>query len=300
MNVRIFITIVSLLCIGTNHLLGQNDPLLKLANISGRSHVGNGSFIIGGFAINEGTRNILIRAVGPNLNFFAWNDRCKAPVLSVYKGQELIATNSGWQPSPLLSLTMSRSGAFPLPSGSADSVIAINLGPGIYTAQVLSSNEDAGMALLEIYDTDWTTPNGLCNISFLGQCGVNSDELIVGYSFGGSPGFANFLVRAIGPGLSQFGLRGFMQDPYLTIHNGSDIFPQVLARNDDWQPTFANGYYRLRGAFPLPDGSSDASVHMSNRVSFGPSNVTASLHAIVTSSPKNRTGGIVLVEIYLY
>jgi len=300
MNVRIFITIVSLLCIGTNHLLCQNDPLLKLANISGRSHVGNGSFIIGGFAINEGTRNILVRAIGPSLNSIPNAERCKAPILSVYKGQEMIASNSGWQPSTLLQMVMPRSGAFPLPPGTKDSVVAITVGPGIYTAQIQSSDENAGIALLEIYDTDWTTPNGLCNISFMGQCGVNSDELIVGYSFGGSPGFANFLVRAIGPGLSQFGLRGFMQDPYLTIHNGSDIFPQVLTQNDDWQPTFANGYYRLRGAFPLPDGSSDASTHMSTRVSFGPSNVTASLHAIVTCSPKNRTGGIVLVEIYLY
>jgi hypothetical protein len=38
------------------------------------------------------------------------------------------------------------------------------------------------------------------------------------------------LVRAIGPGLTQFGVRGVLADPRLTLFSGST----VLAANDQW------------------------------------------------------------------
>jgi len=42
-------------------------------------------------------------------------------------------------------------GAFPLPSGSADSAVLLTLQPGAYTVQITSAKGNSGIALFEAY-----------------------------------------------------------------------------------------------------------------------------------------------------
>ena len=73
------------------------------------------------------------------------------PRLSLYDaGGALIAANDNWQAAD--AATSAEVGAFPLASGSTDAVIVATLAPGAYTAQLLGSEFDRNLALLEVYD----------------------------------------------------------------------------------------------------------------------------------------------------
>ncbi len=68
---------------------------------------------------------------------------------------------------------------------------------------------------------------------------------------GGKP----VLLRAVGPGLTQFGLAGAMEDPRLELLRGSTR----VAENNDWLPNLRPAFAAL-GAFALVDGSRDAAL----------------------------------------
>ena len=69
-----------------------------LVNISTLARVSSPTdAIVSGFVISGATnRNVLVRAVGPTLAAFGVNDALANPVLSVYQGDRLVATNSAW------------------------------------------------------------------------------------------------------------------------------------------------------------------------------------------------------------
>jgi hypothetical protein len=68
-----------------------------------------------------------------------------------------MATNAGWSTgsSTVSDITTASAqvGAFPLPSGSKDSVLLVTLQPGAYTIVVTSASGASGVALVEVYDT---------------------------------------------------------------------------------------------------------------------------------------------------
>lgn len=68
-------------------------------------------------------------------------------------------------------------------------------------------------------------------------------------------GSKSVLLRAIGPGLTQFGLAGAMEDPRLELLRGSTR----VAENNDWLPSLRPTFTAV-GAFNLPDGSRDAAL----------------------------------------
>jgi hypothetical protein len=99
--------------------------------------------------------------VGPTLAAFGVNDALQRPVLSIYQGDRLLGTNSGWTTGSQeneasindLIDAFDRAGAFRLlDDKSADNAMVVSLVPGSYTANVRSGDGAAGSVLLEIYD----------------------------------------------------------------------------------------------------------------------------------------------------
>lgn len=138
--------------------VGTTDE--ALVNISTLARVSSPTdAIVSGFVISgPSTRTVLLRAVGPTLAAFGVNDALKNPVLSVYQGERLIATNSAWA-GVTASATQEVMGAFDragafrfVDETSNDAALLVSLAAGPYTVQVKSGNGASGAALLEVYD----------------------------------------------------------------------------------------------------------------------------------------------------
>jgi len=132
-----------------------SDP--ELINISTRAYVSAGSSVeIGGFVIKGAQpAKVLVRAVGPALAQFGVSGVLATPTLSVVdSGGNVVATNTGWSTNSTASTIASEMvavGAFPFPSGSADSALLVTLAPGAYTAIVSGAGNSSGVALVEVY-----------------------------------------------------------------------------------------------------------------------------------------------------
>ena len=131
----------------------ESGTATRLTNVSARNRVGTGADImIAGFTIGgTGSKNLLVRAVGPTLADFGVPGTLEHPKLEIYNGAgERIAINEIW--SATLSSAFSSVGAFPLTPGSADAALTISLPPGGYTVQVSGADGGTGEALVELYE----------------------------------------------------------------------------------------------------------------------------------------------------
>src|ERR1017187_9051678 len=141
-----------------------STPPTEFINISTRAFVGIGSSIaIAGFVISgSNPEQVLIRGVGPTLSQFSVSGLLAQPVLALYNSTGTqVATNTGWGTNTNVSqinAAFTATGAFVLPSGSADSALLLSLGPGAYTAQVSGLNNTTGNALIEVYQVPTPTP----------------------------------------------------------------------------------------------------------------------------------------------
>lgn len=107
-----------------------------------------------------------------------------------------------------------------------------------------------------------------------------SQTLIVGFTMAG--GAKPILVRAVGPGLAEFGVPATMDDPRLALFDGATS----VASNEDWGGgSSLAGSFASVGAFPLPAASRDAALV--NSVSGGR-----------TAQINGPGAGAVLVEAY--
>lgn len=130
----------------------------NVVNLSTRGTVGTGATptLVGGFVIADQWRRVLIRAVGPSLAPFGVSDAVANPALQLFRGNLSFYFNSDWGQRPdadELARVAAAAGAFPLPPGSRDAALLVELPPGNYTASVTSESTPAtgGTALLEIY-----------------------------------------------------------------------------------------------------------------------------------------------------
>lgn len=126
------------------------------------------------------------------------------------------------------------------------------------------------------------TTDRLFNISSRTQVGTGGNVMIAGFIIGqGGP--KKVLIRAVGPGLTQFGVSGVLADPILELHDSAT----TIATNDNWnaadQATMTEA-----GAFALAAGSKDAVIV----TTLNPGAYTA----IVSGA--GSTTGIALVEVY--
>lgn len=263
-------------------------------SLSTRAQVGTGSeLLIPGISITgTGAKRILIRAVGPALEDHGVTGFLEDPELSVVsQGGVVLATNDDWEDSAnLTELTdaFSSTFAFPLPPDSADAAVVIDLSPGLYTAVMSGKGATTGIGLVEVYDVDPDNPDiRFTSISGRARVGSGDQVLIPGFAVTGSVP-QTFLVRAIGPGLEEFDVDGFLPNPELTVFSGS----QSIAANDNWgEAANANDVISASNqvsAFPLGSGSLDAVVLIT---------LDPGAYTVVVSGVGN-TSGVVLVEVY--
>lgn len=264
-----------------------------LENISTRAQVGTGAnVLIPGFVI-EGVvpKQVLVRAVGPELASFGVQGYLEDPAMTIFSGDTVVATNDDWASAGAESTLATAAltvGAFPLTSGSKDAATLIHLDPGAYTVQVSGVGDTVGVSLVEVYDVDeFSDGSRLVNISGRALVGTGSDILIPGFVVSGTTG-KSYLLRAVGPELETFGVTGVLQNPTLTVMQGETI----VATNDDWGDadnlTDLVNVTAQVGAFALQDGGKDAAVYLA---------LDAGAYTIQVSGV-GETTGVALVEIY--
>jgi hypothetical protein len=131
----------------------------RLVNVSARMNVtaGEGTLIAGFVVSGNLPKTVLIRAVGPTLSGFGVSGVLADPMITVYSGITSLASNDNWEAgvntSAQLSGASAQVGAFPLLAGSKDAALLVTLAPGAYSVQVTGVGNPAGVALIEVYDT---------------------------------------------------------------------------------------------------------------------------------------------------
>ncbi len=220
-----------------------------------------------------GNKALLTRAAGPSLVQLGVTGVLPDPQMSLVASatNTTIAANDDWSGTTALSNAFTQVGAFAYASANSKDAAGA-----------------AGTVIAELYDS---TPSGavtsatprLVNVSVLKQITAGS-TLTAGFVIGGTTA-KTVLVRAIGPGLAQFGVGGTMPDPKLSLFNG----PVKIAENDDWGgdaqiTSVGNGV----GAFALPTASSKDAILL---VTLAPGNYSAEVSGTGAS-------GVALVEVY--
>ena len=243
------------------HLIPRKTS--ELINLSTRSHAGSGSSTqIAGFVNTGGTsKRVLIRGAGPWLAQFGVSGVLPDPILTLYEGQGIIASNDDWGTNDTETLqAVAASGVPSFAAGSLDACLVATLKPGQqYTAHVNGKATQVGNAIVEVYDLDASERSRVVNISTRAYVGTGSDILIAGFVLQGD-GPRKVLVRALGPALSRFGVADVLTDPVLQLFQER----YSIAANDNWASdaiaiaTASNSV----GAAPLGPDSKDAALVM--------------------------------------
>ncbi len=216
------------------------------------------------------------------------------PKFTVYQGSTIIATNDDWTAAnaDTAFTAFTATGAFALPPGSKDALVADLAARRDYTVQVTHATGTGGIVLVEVYDADaltGTSTSKLGNVNVRGQTAPGDDVLTLGLVIGGQ-GPRTLLVCGVGPKLATFGVTGTLPDPRLQI---VDSQGRIILANDDWagadfvnELVLASTYV---GAFALDASSKDAATL---------SLVDPGAYSIQVSGTAASPTGEGLVEVY--
>lgn len=267
----------------------------RLVNLATRAAVGRGGdILIAGFVIG-GTqpRQVLLRGIGEQLTDFGIGGVLRDPVITLYGAKgEFMGSNDDWFSSSADQVAAIReaarqAGAFAQRDNANDGAILTTLPPGSYTAQVKGLADTTGVALVEIYELGTPSRDRLINLSSRAVVGTGDGILIPGLVLGGEKP-RRLLLRAIGPGLIDFGVARTLADPAMTVFRGEN----VIATNDDWerQPEAARLVPTTIavGAFPLKTGSRDAALLL---------DLPPGAYTVQVAGAGGATG-VALVEVY--
>ena len=270
----------------------------RLISLSTRAVVGTGAnVLIAGFSISGGsasaTKPVLIRGTGPTLAGFGVAGTLPDPMLSLYQGSTVVASNDNWGGDSQITAQDAAAQAFPLSNASSlDSALYIpNLTQNVYSAQIAGNNNGTGVALAEVYDLTAsgsytaTTPR-LISLSSRVQVGTGDNVLIAGFVIGGSSA-RTVLIRASGPALNQFNVPGTLPDPLLTLYRADST---VIVTNNAWggDPQIANTAASVY-AFAWTSASSNDSALL---ITLPPGLYSAGI------SGASGDTGVALVEVY--
>ena len=266
-------------------------PTSRLSNLSVRTTLAAKQVLTVGFTMSGGAKSVLVRAVGPSLAQFGIADRMADPSLTLYANGVRTDANDDWAGASTVATTAAAVGAFPLSSvNSFDAALVRSINGG-NTVEVTGSpfaiNQaaTAGTVIVEAYDAGSGTTPRLVNLSARNQVGTGGNILIAGFTLAGT-GTKNLLIRAVGPGLTQFNVGGVLADPKLEIYTAAAT-PVKINENDNWSPTLASTFASA-GAFALTAGSKDAAL----TVSLPPGGYT-----VQVSGADGGTGNAI-VELY--
>jgi hypothetical protein len=129
---------------------------VRLVNMSTRAGVGSvtGTLIPGLVIEGNVSLTLVVRAVGPSLSRFGVANPLADPVLTIYRGTQVVASNDDWGQAPdvaALTAAFTQVSAFSLTAGSKDAAVLISLPPGSYTVQVSGKSGATGESLAEVY-----------------------------------------------------------------------------------------------------------------------------------------------------
>ncbi len=272
-------------------------PYSRIVNFSARAISGPGDQgLIMGFVVSGNAKNLLVRGVGPGLTAFGVGNVLADPLLTLYNGSTVIATNDDWQTTiagqpdnSQVPVVSARVGAFALANGSKDAALLATFNDGAHTTSLVRPNGTTGVALTEIYDTDTTFTARLINVSARMNVALGEGVLTAGFVIGGNKP-KTVLIRGVGPTLGAFGVGGTLVDPQIAVFSGTTM----VASNDNWEVNTTGTATQIRdasarvGAFALPAGSKDAVLLLM----LSPGNYTVQVTGVA------NTTGIALVEIY--
>jgi hypothetical protein len=208
-------------------------PGAQSLNIATRGRVASGdSVLIAGFIITgSGSKNVVVRAIGPSLTSSGISDGLPDPVLELRAADgSLIETNDDWRSNQAAIMATGLA-----PTNDRESAIVRSLSPGVYTAIVQGKGSATGVALAEVYDIDTApSPSQLANISTRGLVQTDNNVLIGGFQLGGSSHAPLIVVRALGPSLADFAVASPVADPNIEFHDSNGA---TLSANDNWRDT---------------------------------------------------------------
>jgi hypothetical protein len=260
-----------------------------ITNLSTRRVIESGNNLLAGVVVGGATpKRFLVRAVGPGLAAFGVEGALADPVLRILSstGAEL-ARNTDWRAASNraeLAAASSAVGAFALSDANRDAALIVSLPPGSFTLDVSSETGAKGVVLAELYSLETNTAvRNLSTRSVLAP----GEQVIGGITISGTEP-RRILVRAIGPGLTNFGVTNPVDDPTLAIYGGTTL----IASNDDWAAA-ANAaeiasISAALGAFPLGASATDSAM----LTRLNPGSYTLQLGA------KGNAGGAALLEVY--
>lgn len=265
----------------------------RLGNASIRAKSGaDADALIVGFVVGgTGSKEILLRGIGPTLSRFDIQSPLADPVMTLTNTKSgLELENDDWGIDAARIVPVAKVlGAFGLETDSRDAALLATLPAGEYTARIAGRSGGVGIALGEAYDADpWGTAR-LLNISARTWVGSGDDTLIAGFVISGDSS-KTVLIRAVGPELTRFNVPGVMTDPVLRVFRQGDTRPLYV--NDDWSSiaysheiaATASGIH----AFTVAAGSKDAALLLT---------LAPGVYTAVVSGAADSTG-VALVEVY--
>lgn len=260
----------------------------RILAISVRAKAGadDETLMLGVISSGTGKSPVLMRALGPNLAEHV-STYMRDPSLIVYnQAGARVAANDNWQDGDELRRRFAAAGMIPLPPGSTDAALPLDLEDSVYSMHVAAVDGRSGIALAELYEAGLGSGNRrLTAVSVRNQVGSGNDVLIAGLVISGDAE-VQLLVRGIGPALTG-AVGNPLKDPVLRIHNA--ITGELLATNDNWSTAEGVEQAMTKLGFPkLPSDAKDAAY-----LFRAPPGVYT-----VTLSGKDDGTGIGLIEIY--
>lgn len=245
--------------------VSESEPLKlavagsRIVNLSIRARVSPGAPVLTvGFVVTGSGMPLLVRGIGPGLAPFGVAAPLADPRLALYAGDDLRTTNDNWSNVPAVAEAAMRVGAFALAGASLDAALLAVVEPGRFTAQCASAGAAGGVVLVELYDAGAAPGCRLVNVSARSHVGLADDVMIAGFSISGTDS-RRVLIRAVGPGLRQFGVSGTLADPELRVVSVERS--RLVASNDNWGgASEMSATFATAGAFPLAADSRDAAI----------------------------------------
>jgi hypothetical protein len=151
------------------------------------------------------------------------------------------------------------------------------------------------VAIVELYEVATRGTTGrLVNLSNRGVVGVGDAVMIPGFVIGGE-GHITLLLRAVGPGLTGYGVTGVLADPRLTVYRTDPAtgVQEPILWNDNWgengDAAEIAAVAEQVGAFGLEPGSKDAAFVIT---------LQPGVYTVHAAGADGGTG-VALVELYL-
>ncbi len=203
-----------------------------LLNISTRAQILTGENVLdAGFIVTgAGTKNVLIRGLGPSLASSGVAGALANPVLELHNSAgAVLAINDNWQTTQKAEIEAT---GIP-PTDPSEAAIITDLPVGSYTVVESGVQGGTGIGLVEIYDLGTNIGPQLANISTRGLVDTGTNVMIAGFIVGSrTGGSSQVIVRALGPSLGENGVANPLADPVLDLYDANGT---LIASNDDWQ-----------------------------------------------------------------